>query len=1010
MKKLVTLLLSATAVCLVFVLFNNNQQQVKQPTETTKPAIKFGHKFKGAAEHWFEVFVNQETGTVPLEDVHQSRKSVADFRKKNANVQKSGDNIKWEFLGPTNVGGRTRVIHFDVTDDTHKTMYTGGVTGGLWKSTDGGQNWALLENSLLVNCRNVSSITQTSDGTLYVGTGSSFEVIYEQTFSNAGIGIFKSTDGGETLTLIDATANSNDYAFVNRLASDGSRLYAATNSGLKYSDDGETWQNANLISNSGTSHDVQVAPNGNVLASVGSRIHISTDGGDNFTDVSGNGLVSVGNRKVLAISPSDPNTMYVGALITNCILDIYRTTDGGLNPESWTKVVDGGDYFNPVGLAANGNCQGSYDLALGVSSTDPDRIYIGGLTLWTWSAGGGAYQVDNYGGGETSPQYVHPDKHVVAFVPGSGDEMYIGNDGGIYYTSNASDQYPSFNSRNKGLGITQYYNIDAGIDGTVIGGSQDNGCSILTYDVNSIGYGQFVYGGDGAYVSLSKVNTQIGIVSSQNGDIGFSTNGGNSGGTFLNSGSDNWGPDVDGDGSMDNARFINPHAIWEDVDLYYATSSFKLPKDQDGNYVYPGFITHNGQSFIVTDDLEQVTNQKPGNPGNTLCKNPANNDCFDSGTNYGNYCTGCLNVYTEPTLYLAYDEEADRVIPSPKIQRSVFAMGNNSGDMWITYDMLNLGVTPFFVKLGGYPGNSPSTAGGSVTAIAFSPNGDDIYWGTSNGRVTRVSGLNESPENPVQETVASGRYISGIAVNSNFPNEVVVTAGNFGNASFVYRSENANSSNPSYSSIQGDLPEMPLFTVVDVGGPSGRDVMVGGVNGAWLGTADFNNPPNYTWTEENGMPDDGSVINSVAVTTLVKVPMARNVDVAQFSYCDVIYAGSHGNGVFRTTSLTPFGCDDAVSIPPITPSTDIEDINDAQINVYPNPTSNVVNVDLTTNEEGIGVVDIYSLTGQLVASQKQQVSGAAKFNFDISHLPSANYIVTISLNGKAVHKQIAVAR
>src|ERR1700755_1763734 len=53
----------------------------------------------------------------------------------------------WEFLGPGNIGGRTRALAFDPTNEN--VMYAGGVSGGIWKSTDAGASWSAIGDALV---------------------------------------------------------------------------------------------------------------------------------------------------------------------------------------------------------------------------------------------------------------------------------------------------------------------------------------------------------------------------------------------------------------------------------------------------------------------------------------------------------------------------------------------------------------------------------------------------------------------------------------------------------------------------------------------------------------------------------------------------------------------------------------------------------------------------------------------------------------------------------------------
>ena len=107
---------------------------------------------------------------------------------------------KWYERGPNNVGGRTKAMMFDPNDSTDETVFTGGVTGGLYKNTnisDPNSQWVNITNSIPENV-SVTAITYDPNDTktFYVGTGESY------TSSGPGNGLWKSTDGGVTWNKI----------------------------------------------------------------------------------------------------------------------------------------------------------------------------------------------------------------------------------------------------------------------------------------------------------------------------------------------------------------------------------------------------------------------------------------------------------------------------------------------------------------------------------------------------------------------------------------------------------------------------------------------------------------------------------------------------------------------------------------------------------------------------------------------------------------------------------------
>ena len=203
------------------------------------------HGIAGAIAYYNERKKNVKTGKVELSDMVGTQLAVADFEKSKSKT--AGLGLTWKEMGPDNVGGRTRAILYD--KNYSNKMYAGGVSGGLWRSFNGGVTWVPYDDQMRNIC--VSSITQNANGIIYIGTGEVFTGFIggQGTISTPGFigkGIFKSTDssGDEfvqlTSTFPSDTNNSVEWALVNRLASDPSntnRIYAAMNKGLRVSNE-----------------------------------------------------------------------------------------------------------------------------------------------------------------------------------------------------------------------------------------------------------------------------------------------------------------------------------------------------------------------------------------------------------------------------------------------------------------------------------------------------------------------------------------------------------------------------------------------------------------------------------------------------------------------------------------------------------------------------------------------------------------------------------------------------
>lgn len=459
---------------------------------------------------------------------------------------------QWENLGPGNIGGRTRTLVID--PQTTDTMYTAGVSGGVWKTVDGGLNWQALDDMMVNLAVSTMVMSPQNNNTLYAGTGEGFF----NADAARGDGVFVTKDGGETWSQLAATANNRDFRYINKLAASSvaeNRLYAATATGLFRSiDGGESWSKLMDAPNSDGCMDVQIAPgeDGNdvVLTACGSfsgaTVFRSSESGDNITAVIQDELLG---RTTIAISPSDPNVVYaLGATnaydqtaYTYGFYKLYRSDDGGA---TWTVKNDYNNenvlntllLSNPIfGLFPECGWsdqrsfynQGWYDNIIQVDPVNPDTVWVGGIDLWrSDDAGSNWMPASRWWANTNEPVYAHADQHAIVFHPNYDGEtnttMYVGNDGGIQKTNNAKggllgwdgicgapvENTVTWEGLNNNLAITQFYHGGVFPDGTAyLGGTQDNGTLLGAAQLGQ----QWlpVLGGDGGWVAIDPRNPDI---------------------------------------------------------------------------------------------------------------------------------------------------------------------------------------------------------------------------------------------------------------------------------------------------------------------------------------------------------------------------------------------------------------------------------------------------------------------------------------------------------------------
>src|SRR5262249_18703699 len=145
---------------------------------------------------------------------------------------------QWTSLGPGNLGGRTRALV--VNPSNPNVMYAGGVSGGVWKTTNAGASWTAMADLLPNIAINSLAMDPANSNVIYAGTGEGF--FNEDAVRGAGI--FKSNDGGVNWSYL-ASTNTEDFYYVNDLLvspNNSQRIYAGTATGVWLSTNaGTTW-------------------------------------------------------------------------------------------------------------------------------------------------------------------------------------------------------------------------------------------------------------------------------------------------------------------------------------------------------------------------------------------------------------------------------------------------------------------------------------------------------------------------------------------------------------------------------------------------------------------------------------------------------------------------------------------------------------------------------------------------------------------------------------------------
>lgn len=464
----------------------------------------------------------------------------------DATYKKAGA-LNWIAMGPYNVGGRTRAAAIDVTNEN--IILAGSISGGLWRSTDGGVSWTEVtapDQHISIAC-----ITQDTrpgkTNTWYFATGEA----YGQSASGAnayylGNGIYKSTDGGLTWAVLPATVSNTPQSFDKQfdtawnIVTDPSdttqdEVYVAVVTGIyRSTNGGNTWTTelGGFVNPYSYFTDIAVTSTGVLYATLSSEgfqkgIWRSTDGAA-WTNITPSNWPATYNRVVIGITPTNEDTVYFLAVTPGS----GQLTHNFLGDEEWNSLWRY-TYLQGNGADTNGiwidlssnippdsgqfgsfNAQGGYDLIIKVKPDNPNVVFIGGTNLFRSTDGFTTLnnvQIGGYGIMTTLPYFNvypnhHPDQHEILFLPSDSNALISVTDGGIFKTNNCMDANVTWTPLNNGYLTTQFYTIalDHGTPNSnvIIGGLQDNG-SYFINSANPVDPWTMPSTGDGAFCAIA---------------------------------------------------------------------------------------------------------------------------------------------------------------------------------------------------------------------------------------------------------------------------------------------------------------------------------------------------------------------------------------------------------------------------------------------------------------------------------------------------------------------------
>lgn len=383
------------------------------------------------------------------------------------------NDLQFRTVGPTR-GGRVTAV--EGHRDHPYTFYMGAAGGGgVWRTTNYGQDWENLTDGKGFKSTSIGAIEVPESDTsiIYVGTGS--DGIRANVIT--GRGIYKSTDAGKTwkslgleeggqIGAIKAHPKNPDLVYAAAL---GHPFGKNEQRGVFRSrDGGKTWENVLFASDSTGAIDLELNPeNPDEIYAVMWRaerkpwtiisgadkengLYKSTDGGDNWTKLE-NGLPDGLTGKMdLAVTPADPDRIYLLVEAPGDKLGLYRSDDRG---ESWQQTSDKKSIMSRPFYFTN----------ITAHTKDPDIVYVGNVRYWVSTDGGKNF--------ERRP-VTHADVHDLWINPDNPEIQVQGNDGGATVTLDGGKTWST--QYNQPTAELYQVNIDDQFPYWLYAGQQDN--------------------------------------------------------------------------------------------------------------------------------------------------------------------------------------------------------------------------------------------------------------------------------------------------------------------------------------------------------------------------------------------------------------------------------------------------------------------------------------------------------------------------------------------------------
>jgi photosystem II stability/assembly factor-like uncharacterized protein len=417
--------------------------------------------------------------------------------------------VKWQFLGPTNISGRVTDVAVVAPKGRNYAIYAATASGGVWKTENEGTTWTPIFENMVTAAVGDIALAPSDQNVVWVGTGE--HNIFRS--SQAGVGIFKSADGGKTwanmglsdtntIARIVVHPTNPDIVYV---AAGGHEWTKNADRGVyKTVDGGKTWAKVLFVNDETGAYDLVMDPRSsdtlyaamwqrtrkkwndprNDSSSAGGGIFKTTDAGKTWTPVNA-GLPEARWRGRIGIDLclTSPDTIY--ALVDNYEVSreptpeeltnsygipssgfikgatVYRSDDAGA---TWTQTSG----LTPQQKTFMERHSGTYGWVFGQIRVDPndaDTSYIMGVPFSVSTDGGRTFKRLGSPGA---------DHHALWIDPDNSNYLIVGFDQGVAASYDKGRNWRYFQ---KEINVCQFFdlNYDMATPFKVYGSMQDHG-------------------------------------------------------------------------------------------------------------------------------------------------------------------------------------------------------------------------------------------------------------------------------------------------------------------------------------------------------------------------------------------------------------------------------------------------------------------------------------------------------------------------------------------------------